>query len=242
MVIWGGEASTRFDTGARYDVATDHWYPMTTTSAPSPRTEHTDVAAGGLVFVWGGYNPSVGVSYNTGGRYDPDSDVWTPTSTVGAPPGRRNATSVWTGDVVIVWGGASSDTGGRYSIVTVDDDHDGISDHCDNCAGTANSNQADADMDGFGDVCDCAPLDSGAFSFPEEVGGVQLAPDATTLTWLSSAPRAGSGTVHDVLRGILADLPVGGPSGVCLDSGDPGAESLVSPFLAVEARGKPVLF
>ena len=129
---------------------------------------------------------------------------------------------MWTGDVVIVWGGASSDTGGRYSIVTVDDDHDGISDHCDNCAGTANSNQADADMDGFGDVCDCAPLDSGAFSFPEEVGGVQLAPDATTLTWLSSAPRAGSGTVHDVLRGILADLPVGGPSGVCLDSGDPG--------------------
>ena len=45
--------------------------------------------------VWGGYGSSI--SLNTGGRYDPATDTWTPTSTVGAPSARSYHTAVWTG-------------------------------------------------------------------------------------------------------------------------------------------------
>ena len=56
---------------------------------------------------------------NTGGRYDPASDMWLPTSTgTNVPPQRAYATAVWTGAEMIVWGGyngtASLNTGGRY--------------------------------------------------------------------------------------------------------------------------------
>jgi hypothetical protein len=65
--------------------------------------------------IWGGF----GTSYlGTGGRYNPATDVWSPTSTTGAPSGRYLHTAVWAGGVMVVWGGqdASSvvDTGGRY--------------------------------------------------------------------------------------------------------------------------------
>ena len=53
------------------------------------------------------------------GKYDPATDTWTGTSTVGAPSVRRSHTAVWTGSVMVVWGGyggtaGSFDTGGRY--------------------------------------------------------------------------------------------------------------------------------
>ena len=35
-----------------------------------------------------------------------------------------------------------------------DDDGDGIGEVCDNCPGVANSDQADSDGDGAGDICD----------------------------------------------------------------------------------------
>jgi len=75
------------------------------------------------------------------------------------------------------------------------------------------------DRDARGDECDCAPADPGAFALPE-VTALTLAPDRLTLTWDSAIPIGGSATVHDVLRGILAELPVGsGPSEACLASG-----------------------
>ena len=42
---------------------------------------------------------------DTGGRYDPATDSWTPTSRVNAPSARREHTAVWTGSEMIVWGG-----------------------------------------------------------------------------------------------------------------------------------------
>jgi N-acetylneuraminic acid mutarotase len=70
--------------------------------------------------VWGGYADS---AENTGGRYDPQTDVWTPTSTADAPSGRSGHSAVWTGSRMIVWGGADSfdaypSTGGRYDPQT----------------------------------------------------------------------------------------------------------------------------
>ncbi len=63
-------------------------------------------------------------SFNTGGLYDPASDSWTPTNTVGAPVFFLSpmVPAVWTGTEMIIWGDRS---GGRYNPVT--DSWSGIS-------------------------------------------------------------------------------------------------------------------
>jgi len=57
---------------------------------------------------------------HTGGRYDPSTDGWTPTSLVNVAPGRIANTTVWSGSEMIAWGGVDEtfndcNTGGRYS-------------------------------------------------------------------------------------------------------------------------------
>jgi hypothetical protein len=42
-------------------------------------------------------------------------DTWTPTSTTNAPTARGGHTAVWTGSEMIIWGGTSDSTGGRYN-------------------------------------------------------------------------------------------------------------------------------
>ena len=56
------------------------------------------------MIVWGGWLtrwPPI----DTGARYDPATDSWTPISIVGAPSPRRSHSAVWTGQQMIVWGG-----------------------------------------------------------------------------------------------------------------------------------------
>ena len=68
------------------------------------------------MIVWGGIG-----GLNTGGRYDPETNSWTPTSTTNAPEGRYDHTAVWTGFEMIVWGGfniSGLNTGGRYNPST----------------------------------------------------------------------------------------------------------------------------
>ena len=55
---------------------------------------------------------------NTGGRYNPTTDTWTPTSTGANVPSRAtDHTAVWTGTEMIVWGGeaVTPEHGGRYN-------------------------------------------------------------------------------------------------------------------------------
>ena len=78
------------------------------------------------MIVWGGYWEDFVGAYthrNTGGIYDPATDTWTPTSTVGAPAALRGPTGVWTGSKMIVWGGQElsgnyTNTGGIYDPAT----------------------------------------------------------------------------------------------------------------------------
>ena len=66
------------------------------------------------MIVWGGTNNVY--DFNTGGRYNPSTDIWTATSTTNAPSGRHLHTAVWTGSEMIVWGGfGGPNTGGRYN-------------------------------------------------------------------------------------------------------------------------------
>ena len=120
MIVWGGYNGSALNTGGRYNPSTNTWTATSTTSAPDTRQEHTSVWTGSEMIVWGGWFEDDFIYYdlNTGGRYVPDTDSWTATSTSNAPSGRNGHTAVWTGSEMIVWGGAASvdflRTGGRY--------------------------------------------------------------------------------------------------------------------------------
>jgi hypothetical protein len=278
MVVWGGvlwdESSEDWlglDTGGRYEPATDVWLPTATTGAPSPRWSHAAVWLGGRMVVWGGKveGPTQEVALGTGGRYDPLTDAWLPTSALDAPLARYQHAAVSSGDAMVIWGGRLWErlkTGGRYSLghaqdddgdglsecdgdcndasadtfpgaiercdgadndcdgtvdldaVTPDADLDGIADCLDNCPSIPNEDQANTDDDAAGDLCDCAPSAGGAFATPPEVTGVRWRGwRKEDMFWDSALPLAGEESVYDVIRGLVAELPVGGgASETCL--------------------------
>ena len=99
------------------------WQSVTNTGAPSQRHLHSAVWTGKEMIVWGGSpvsggNPS-GV-LNSGGRYNPSTNAWSPTATSGAPAARYNQTALWANGEMIIWGGqapvsgARLNSGGRY--------------------------------------------------------------------------------------------------------------------------------
>jgi N-acetylneuraminic acid mutarotase len=124
MIIWGGvSGNTYFNSGGRYNPASNSWTP--TGKTPTPRRYHAAVWTGSEMIVWGGvvpFNIDPLIFTNTGAKYDPSTDSWTATTTMRAPTGRELPTAVWTGSEMIVWGGYSYDgvdhywnTGGRYN-------------------------------------------------------------------------------------------------------------------------------
>jgi N-acetylneuraminic acid mutarotase len=125
MIIWGGSFLHNgyhfFNTGGRYDPATDSWTATSTTNAPIARWLHTAVWTGSEMIVWGGGDNTDFLS--TGGRYDPINDRWVATDTTNAPEARVHHTAVWTGNQMVVWGGydyvhGDFNTGGRYDPST----------------------------------------------------------------------------------------------------------------------------
>ncbi len=128
-IIWGGYnswVSNYMDSGARYSPTTDSWTPTSAIGAPSGRSKHSAVWSGTEMIVWGGRDDLVTNGLNTGGRYNPLTDSWAPTSTGANVPGIRfDHVAVWTGGRMIVWGGnaganpeVSVNTGGIYNPTT----------------------------------------------------------------------------------------------------------------------------
>ncbi len=118
MIVWNGE-------GGRYNPATDSWQPMSTVNAPnyySPRA-HVAVWSGTEMLVFGTIpSAEVGSLFaSEGKRYHPGLDRWSNMTTTGAPAPRTDATAVWTGTEMIVWGGTMPEQpmplndGGRYN-------------------------------------------------------------------------------------------------------------------------------
>src|SRR4029077_14645707 len=124
MIIWGGFDDFNFvdlNTGGKYNPSTNTWTATSTTNVPEARESHTAVWTGSEMIVWGGFDKSNFVDFNTGGRYNPNTNSWTATSTNNVPDARENHTAVWTGSEMIVWGGFGDEffedlnTGGRYN-------------------------------------------------------------------------------------------------------------------------------
>lgn len=116
MVIWGGDRSATSDDGygdgAAYNPATDRWRTVTTAGGPAARWAHTAVWTGTQMIVWGGLgcgrDPSGEPALcGSGAAYDPVADRWTALAPEGAPSPRVGHTAVWTGQEMIVWGGAA---------------------------------------------------------------------------------------------------------------------------------------
>ncbi len=121
MIVWNPDG-----TGARYDPLLDDWSPISSVEDPVV-THWNAVWTGDEMIVWGTTgNPGTSVGQpgnlaNAGGRYDPQTDTWSPISLVNAPSARHGESVVWTGEELIVWGGffahdvaALLRTGGRY--------------------------------------------------------------------------------------------------------------------------------
>jgi Galactose oxidase, central domain len=77
-------------------------------------------AIGSKVFVWGGSDATT-KNLGDGAIYDPASDSWSAVAAAGSPPSARVlASAVWTGSVVVVWGGGDASgatnpsSGSRY--------------------------------------------------------------------------------------------------------------------------------
>ena len=97
---------------AQIEAQDDTWTP--TPALPEGTVSSTAVWTGIEMIIWGGFT-------NFGSRYNPATDTWTTTSTIGAPSPRSRHTAVWTGSEMIVWGGCDQNSefcdvnsGGRY--------------------------------------------------------------------------------------------------------------------------------
>ena len=125
MIVWGGynvDTQQYLNTGARYNPTTNSWLATNTTNAPEGRSDHTALWTGSEMIIWGGSFFDLGNYYlNSGGKYNPASNIWTATTTASAPVARDSHTAVWTGTEMIVWGGFGGgylNTGGRYNPIT----------------------------------------------------------------------------------------------------------------------------
>jgi N-acetylneuraminic acid mutarotase len=116
MVVWGGawragNASIWLDDGAAYDPVGDRWRSIAN-SPLGPREEALAVWTGREVLVWGG-RPGTEAKYGyndfvDGALYDPARNTWRPMAEFPLGP-RWGARAVWSGTVLVVWGGARAD-------------------------------------------------------------------------------------------------------------------------------------
>jgi len=99
VVLWGNSS------GGIYDPVQDRWWGVTQQNRPDAYTGQSMVWTGDQIIVWGG-RPFTGTELSSGARYTPFAAMWTPTASplIGPQARYRNA-SVWTGSVMVVYGG-----------------------------------------------------------------------------------------------------------------------------------------
>jgi hypothetical protein len=119
LVVWGGkDVNGPLDTGAKYNLLTDTWTPISVSGVARQNMAFTSTTE--ELIVWGGSDSTASLT-NTGARYDPLTDMWTNMNTLGAPMAKDGVTMAWNSKYVIVWGGLASDStasndGAAYDI------------------------------------------------------------------------------------------------------------------------------
>ena len=106
----------------------------------------------------------------------------------------------------------------EFAATFLDSDGDGFGDTFDVCPGISNPDQIDDDFDGHGNVCDCAPQDGGSFAPVTDIATLTMEPNKQTVSWPSQTEATGTGTQHQLLRGLTTQLPVGGAFETCVSS------------------------
>lgn len=131
LIVWGGwgDGGICPSGGGRYNPKTDTWTPLPTENAPEARMEPGFVWTGEEMIVWGGLLQGEKNTSDTGARYNPEKNTWTPLPAKGALASVRGHQAVWTGTEMIVWGGGhlegdgpainvGMNTGARYNPKT----------------------------------------------------------------------------------------------------------------------------
>ena len=113
MVVWGGawragNASIWLEDGAAYDPAGDRWRSIAT-SPLGPRERAFAAWTGKEVLIWGGV-PGTKAAFGyddfvDGALYDPAKNTWRSMAKFPLGP-RWGIQAIWTGTVLVVWGGA----------------------------------------------------------------------------------------------------------------------------------------
>jgi len=114
MIVWGGYDGVPRNNGSRYNPSANSWVALSTNGPPAARYGHSAVWTGTEMIVFGGavvgnFFTGGTISTNTGGRYNPATDTWTPITAGGGS--RRNHVAFWTGSRMLVWGGTFTSTG-----------------------------------------------------------------------------------------------------------------------------------
>jgi hypothetical protein len=117
LLIWGGfradyeNLATEVDpnyylnTGARYDLATDRWLPISNLAAPRGRMNAAAVWTGSEMVVLGGSGGASGtLGIYVGGAYDPMNDRWRPVAPTDVQFDRRFPLAYWSGQEIVISG------------------------------------------------------------------------------------------------------------------------------------------
>ncbi len=117
-LVVGVNQTENAEVGGRYEPMLDAWLPISMSGAPSVRVTRCSSWMDHAFFVWGGNDLTGGFARGDGAIYDPALDQWTAIAGAGAPSARVDASAVWTGREVVVWGGFGDagelDSGARF--------------------------------------------------------------------------------------------------------------------------------
>ena len=126
LLVWGGElADGDANSGAllSFDSAGKPlaWSTLPVLEGFAGRSGHAGVWEGQRFIVWGGRHRS-GALLADGALWDSTTSKWTYLDAAGAPPARFDASAVWAGDELVVFGGSGSQgplsSGAAWSLST----------------------------------------------------------------------------------------------------------------------------
>ncbi|HOK77633.1 MAG TPA: kelch repeat-containing protein, partial [Verrucomicrobiota bacterium] len=112
MLVWGGRNNAGFlNDGALYDPHSNHWTPLSIANPPEARFGAAAAWANDRFIVWGGTGELGELGSGSQLVFSGSTPShWSPMSMTDAPSPRSGHTAVWTGSVLLVWGGQCNGT------------------------------------------------------------------------------------------------------------------------------------